>query len=769
MTKQDKVQQHIQDGKTLKEAINLAYTDFHKETPLNYQQGGNKVPSKYELPLYIGNTQEKCKGGKGCSEIATDISSNLLNTDRNQLAPQDAWYKKEAIIRGGGREVWNAKNKDYSNVRVGDFVSLDRSGDYHKSDASKVPGYSLKNNEGNEHLGTVVGKNEKGQIMVKHGSSDGNIYVQPINEVNIPEYGFDYKPLSIYRAKANEGKDVNRNDSNYKKLLPNEQFNITGGSENEKKYISAINSNMSAQQRNTNLSPNEIKRLNSLSFGVFHNESEAGNSNTPIGGKMILADTAHKFGRSSSASLSDVQIKYEDLYNNSDGSTSKVGKLMDKISVNSSGLNSPMSHRDDYNDEVNSVFAVFADRLESIKANKDKYNYDNKTKTVYGNIPVDDLLIASYKNPNVLSHPEKLKNLQRYVDNGLKYARNINKDIRSPTKQLATKDEEELVFNAKKGIDKGIKVNISRGFIEGLKNRADFNPLPPNNKNKLFQQGGSKSWDEQLERVRKEKLQNNIKPTLSVADLIAEKKLRDQNIGRELPNQIQKDNTNVTKIQDNIKNLSDKDILDQDRTVKLWQNEKNTFIRPIPTINQDNRSRDEIEKAHQTYKDETDRLGRVAIYNKAARVIPNIMQIGNFSIEPVGQTIGKIGSALDMAITAYDTYDDINNENYGSAALNVSSAAAPYIIKNPKILGTYKRNMVNRLNRTTSPYLPIDRLYGTMTDQQLLGNRATFSANIADGVLNSTYESNNSTKQQGGGTTLTSNELAFLKELKEQN
>jgi hypothetical protein len=62
-----------------------------------------------------------------------------------------------------------------------------------------------------------------------------------------------------------------------------------------------------------------------------------------------------------------------------------------------------------------------------------------------------------------------------------------------------------------------------------------------------MQQGGtsgSKSWDEQLERVRKEKA-NKPFPKLTVVDLIAEKKLRDQNIGRELPPQMVRDNTGV--------------------------------------------------------------------------------------------------------------------------------------------------------------------------------------------------------------------------------
>jgi hypothetical protein len=64
-----------------------------------------------------------------------------------------------------------------------------------------------------------------------------------------------------------------------------------------------------------------------------------------------------------------------------------------------------------------------------------------------------------------------------------------------------------------------------------------------------FQKGGtlgSKSWDEQLERVRKEKASKPF-PKLTVADLIAEKKLRDQNIGRQLPPQMVRDNIQENK------------------------------------------------------------------------------------------------------------------------------------------------------------------------------------------------------------------------------
>jgi hypothetical protein len=57
---------------------------------------------------------------------------------------------------------------------------------------------------------------------------------------------------------------------------------------------------------------------------------------------------------------------------------------------------------------------------------------------------------------------------------------------------------------------------------------------------------GSKSWDEQLERVRKEKVSKPF-PKLSVDDLIAEKKLRDQNVGRQLPSQMVRDNIQENK------------------------------------------------------------------------------------------------------------------------------------------------------------------------------------------------------------------------------
>jgi hypothetical protein len=416
-------------------------TDTSMPRMVKTNKKSSLINKQEELPLYYGpNVFENCVGA-GCSKLATTETANLYGVSYDALSPQDAWYKKAAVLKDKGKQIWDPSKSDYSGVKIGDFVSMDRFGHDHDRDVSPIKGFTLADNEKVEHVGTVIGRNEQGIPLVKHGSEHGKVYVQPItdlvlpdaNDVNIPLY---YKPKSIYRSAAVENLDL-KNKKYYTKpgkIDPIVWQNPTETpTENEKKYLDAINKNAPMQQLVYGLTPEETKRINEVSWGIFHNETKAGATSKPVGGKMIAASLLHAFGRDNAASLGDVQIKYDDLMFNKDGSISKTGRLMQEMGVNRDGLYSPLEHRKDYNDEVNSVAAALATSLDKIKNNPTKYKYNPDKNTVYGNIPVDEALATIYRLGAV---GFKESALRKHLSYGKAAATHVNRDIEPSKKPI---------------------------------------------------------------------------------------------------------------------------------------------------------------------------------------------------------------------------------------------------------------------------------------------------------------------------------------------
>lgn len=108
---------------------------------------------------------------------------------------------------------------------------------------------------------------------------------------------------------------------------------------------------------------------------------------------------------------------------------------------------------------------------------------------------------------------------------------------------------------------------------------------------------------------------------------------------------------------------------------------------------------------------------------KAADVATDIMQSGNFIPHPAAQFVGKVGNALGGAVDSFQAGMEARKGNYGSAAANAASAVLPSVIKNPNVLGGYRRSSKYGFNNR-SFYNPIDKRYGRMTTKQLAGNRA---------------------------------------------
>lgn len=372
---------------------------------------------------YYGPTELHTKLGDGCSRIAASTTQQLYGI-YDPTSSEDAWYAKKAVINAGGKEVWNKSMKDdYSKMQIGTYVSLDRPGSWYGLDKSKNKNMTLKDNENIEHRGVVVGFDKDGVPMIKHGSSSGKTVVQRIDALKLPDHDWTYTAVSAYTPASIMGKDIvdkrfytkpeeadnlqyipaqsgvakiNAQQIGNKGLAPMNQ-KPNNGSENEIKFMTALNNNLSKQMQILGLKKNEANLIAKVAFGVFHNESEAGTSSFPIGLKMLGSTLLNRAGvRKSNPSLSDVQFKFDSLMNNADGSTSKIGKSLLELGVDKEGLSDWTHHRDDYNDEVNAVAASAADALAKIKANPEKFKYDAKNQTVFGNIPLGVALAAAY-------------------------------------------------------------------------------------------------------------------------------------------------------------------------------------------------------------------------------------------------------------------------------------------------------------------------------------------------------------------------------------
>lgn len=123
---------------------------------------------------------------------------------------------------------------------------------------------------------------------------------------------------------------------------------------------------------------------------------------------------------------------------------------------------------------------------------------------------------------------------------------------------------------------------------------------------------------------------------------------------------------------------------------------------------------------------------------KVADVATDIMQLGNFVPHPAAQLVGKVGNALGGAVDSFQAGMEARKGNYGSAATNATSAVLPSVIKNPKVLGGYRRSAKYGFNNR-SFYNPIDKRYGRMTTKQLAGNRAILGSLAGE----TAYDSNN--------------------------
>lgn len=397
---------------------------------LNKYDTGGEHPEDDPITEYIkkykyrGPTYFKECYGEGCAKIAGKTAANLTGISYEQAVPQDAWYKRDAIIKAGGKEVYNHRDslppQDISRrTRLGDQVTFNRPGGRHNS-ASK--GDTSLENEGTAHAGTIVGYDDRGVAMVRHGHSGGVSVVNPIDSVRFNKNGTQYTPSSILRVKDLLDGPKTVNEKYVRTLDKSIPLQFTADAQmvgDKEKFVNAYNQNSNDFQLESGLSAEDVNAIGRIAYGVLGNES---NFNQEVGRnlfrkpKQLVAQVLHAVGLKDTApSLGPTQLKYDSAVKNTDGTKTTAGKMLDQLGVESSGLKAypvrdwqrgQLYKGEDYNHVTRATFGVLADNLRRMKSNP-KFQFDPATNTVLGNVPIGYALAKSWNHPHMNAKTRK--------------------------------------------------------------------------------------------------------------------------------------------------------------------------------------------------------------------------------------------------------------------------------------------------------------------------------------------------------------------------
>ena len=333
--------------------------------------------SSYQnIHRYNGKTEFECKG-KGCAE---QVHSELQNIGYDPTKySTDAWFTSDAVQKAGGSTVdW----KNYKNVKVGDVLSMDRPGEHYQTEIKNNPN-KYKAEKSVEHLGIVVGFDEKGIPLIKHGGKEEKTVVQPITNLSLqaPVGTLNYTPSTMVRVPNNTGKvsdDYFRiNHARIDNLPAPIAFENTKYTAKDKKFIEAQNKNLEQQTKVLGIDPKTTQELQRMSFAIFKKESN--------GGQSKLANVKESLsGLKKYPSLGPTRLKY-DMFTNS-----SVGNSMNNLGVSKERL----AYGRDYNDVVNATMSVLGSQYKTQSKSADKNNLR------FG-VPIENIIQKSYNAPSL--------------------------------------------------------------------------------------------------------------------------------------------------------------------------------------------------------------------------------------------------------------------------------------------------------------------------------------------------------------------------------
>jgi len=148
-----------------------------------------------------------------------------------------------------------------------------------------------------------------------------------------------------------------------------------------------------------------------------------------------------------------------------------------------------------------------------------------------------------------------------------------------------------------------------------------------------------------------------------------------------------------------------------------YKKKKESLEKKQTYISQDNRTDYEREKDREKGQAIEDKKQLKKNILAPVDVVTDIMQVGNFVPNPIGQGIGKVGNILGAVIDAYQAYDALSEEDYTSTAVNAGSVLLPMGLGSK----TFRRN---------SKYLQPGQPLYPFSPQANLPANATFSMRL---------------------------------------
>ncbi len=438
------------------------------------------------LPVFTGEANQKCTA-QGCSEVATNnLLSMFPDVRKSDLAPEDAWYRRAALLEQGSTQIWGlgteyTRESEGGNIgkmpfppaslwkdlKVGDVITFNRRGAQFEDRESKR---GVGRNMGSEHIGIIVGSDaETGKPLIMHGGG-GTMQTAPIDAFtgkHSGAYAHDrYKIDGIVRPKALEGRNVNYgagiffggdyNDFQVK--------SVQGDNSVMRSYITNANNNIKKLAQATDSTPTDVREAIAIGYGIIKNETgdvkgvAAGEANTyikEIGSKIIdfaesdaykyaymvspvLAFTAKKGLESekgqeikrkltTEASKGQARIKFNMQQEDAEGNLTQFGKAMSVLGIESG--NDLRLNMDNTSKALIAKILVEKKRMTS----SDDFNAEQNT---YKGIDLNYILANLHKYGTFNS-----ANRKKYLEN---YDRDYGNAVIDNAKNILSKDGEQL-------------------------------------------------------------------------------------------------------------------------------------------------------------------------------------------------------------------------------------------------------------------------------------------------------------------------------------
>ncbi len=298
-------------GKNTKAALaeyNKTLPDVDKRLPLVKNTQANLKCDKYT----------NCAGKAAAARRSITGEGMYATPDGGSISSEDSWFNKSYIKQLGGDVLFEVDPKKsgmdnpvpkelWGSLQVGDYVSMYRG----PTSFAKEEREGLEN-EGNSHMGTIVGRNERGAPMVYHAAGNKSV-IQPLDNNAFSLGGSSYQISSIYRDNDVGDKFLeNPKDSplyyteeefkNKKETLISKKHGVEIKDVKDVNLSINENNNLNKKQQKSaevleqnkvdlmyqfDVSPDDYNTISSILMGISHKES--GGRKAKVIGKRIVA------------------------------------------------------------------------------------------------------------------------------------------------------------------------------------------------------------------------------------------------------------------------------------------------------------------------------------------------------------------------------------------------------------------------------------------------------------------------------------------------